>query len=364
MLFKDNAVLLHQKSNNANNTLVSMKKNLVLIVLSAVALQGCQRTENQPQTKPKVKVGVMAASTDTNRLAARYSGTVETESGSILSFPVSGTIRTLNIHLGQRVAAGQQIATLDPTTMQSAYQAAKAALNQAEDAYGRMKKLHDKGSLSDIKWVEVQSQLEQARAMENMAAKNLHDCKLYAPFDGVIAEKCVEVGQNVMPGTPIARLVTDARLNVKIAVPETEIAAIAIRQNANIKVAALGGKTLSGTVTEKGIVANPLSRSYEVKIRVGSGHPELKPGMVAEVFLSPTKQDTLAPFVVPAHIVQLDEHNNSFVWVVENGRASKRIVRCGTFTAAGVTVISGLKADDSIIIEGQQKISEGTEVTL
>ena len=83
---------------------------------------------------------------------------------------------------------------LDATSVRSSYDAAKAALVQAEDAYRRMEELHAKGSLPEIKWVEVQSKLQQARSMEEMARKNLKDCKLYAPFSGVIADKSVEVG--------------------------------------------------------------------------------------------------------------------------------------------------------------------------
>lgn len=339
-----------------------MEKYLTAILFSAITLAGCQSHENEVKTPHRVKVDWMTVTTGTNQSPMRYSGTAETESGTVLSFPVSGTIRTLNIHLGQRIGAGQQIATLDPATMQSAYQAAKAALNQAEDAYERMKELRDKGSLPEIKWVEVQSQLEQARSMENMAAKNLRDCKLYAPFGGVISEKCIEVGQNVMPGTPVARLVTDARLNVRIAVPETEIAALAIHQNAIIRVPALGGRQLTGIVVEKGIVANPLSRSYEVKIRVEDEHTELMPGMVTEVFLLPASQTDSSACIIPVHVVQLDEHNNNFVWVVEGERASKRVIRCGAFTPENVTVVSGLKAGDRIITKGQQKVCEGTEV--
>lgn len=100
---------------------------------------------------------------------------------------------------GDRVAKGQLIATVDPFSMQSSYDAAKASLAQAEDAYRRMKELYDKGSLPEIKWVEVQSKLQQAKSMEEVARKNLDDCKLYAPFSGIISEKMAEVGQNIMP---------------------------------------------------------------------------------------------------------------------------------------------------------------------
>lgn len=341
-----------------------MNKYLTAILLLAISLTGCQSNGNEKGTPHRVKVELMTVTTGTNRTAVRYSGTAETESGAVLSFPIPGTIRTLSIHLGQRIVAGQQLATLDPTAMQSAYQAAKASLEQAEDAYKRMKALHAKGCLPEIKWVEVQSQLQQARSMENLAAKNLRDCELHAPFDGIIAEKSIEVGQNVMPGTPVARLVTDAQLNIRIAVPETEIADISIHQHAHIRIPALGDRTLDGIVVEKGIVANPLSRSYEVKIRVEDKHSELMPGMVAEVCLPPTNQDATSPCIIPAHLIQLDEHNNSFVWIVKDGQASKRIVRCGAFTSEGVNIISGLAAGESIITKGQQKVCEGTEVAL
>ena len=130
----------------------------------------------------------------------RYSGTVEEQNGTPLSFSVAGTVQAVHVRLGQRVAAGQLIATLDDASLRNSHAAAQAALKQAEDAYRRMKELHDKGSLPDIKWVEVQSQVEQARSVEQIAAKNLRDCRLYAPYDGVIAAKNVEVGQNVVPG--------------------------------------------------------------------------------------------------------------------------------------------------------------------
>ena len=95
----------------------------------------------------------------------------------------------VKVDLGSRVRQGQLLAALDEVSMQNTYQAAKAALKQAEDAYQRMKELHEKGSLAEMKWVEVQSKLQQAQSMEAVARKNLTDCQLYAPFSGVIAEK-------------------------------------------------------------------------------------------------------------------------------------------------------------------------------
>lgn len=293
-----------------------------------------------------------------------YSGTVEEENGSTLSFTTGGTIMQLKVKVGDRVSKGQLIASVDPTSIRNNYEMAHASKMQAEDAYRRMKQLHDKGSLPDIKWVEVQSQFQQATSAENIARKSLGDCNLYAPFSGVVSEKYAEVGQNTAPGTPVVKLVTTNVLNVRISVPESEMASIHIRQRANIQVQALGGKLYEGYVIEKGVIADPLSRSYGVKIRLTSLDRALLPGMVAGVSLdktgaSPSSGNGIA-IVIPASIVQIADDNSRFVWVDEGGKAVRRSITLGEYQSNGVVITSGLKYGDKLIVEGQQKVCTGS----
>ncbi len=290
---------------------------------------------------------------------------MEEDASTALSFAVAGTIRQLNVKPGDHVSKGQLIATVDPSTLRNSYDMAHAARAQAEDAYQRYKQLHDKGSLPDIKWVEAQSALQEAVAAENIARKNLADCNLYAPCSGVISEKYAEPGQNVGPGVPVAKLATTGNLNVKISVPESEIADIAAGQKANIRIEALGGKTFEGRVIEKGVIADAMSRSYAVKIRIDSPSCDLLPGMVSDVRLAkPRKQeaDTSREIVIPANAVQLGDDNSNFVWVDDKGKAARRTVVCGEFRADGVVIASGLNPGDKLIVEGQQKVCTGTTV--
>ena len=165
----------------------------------------------------------------------------------------------------------------------------------------------------------------------------------------MIAAKNVEVGQNVVPGLSVAQLVSTSVLNVKIAVPETEIASVAVGQSAYITVQALGNRSFKGSVVEKGVVANPLSRSYEVKLRVQEACADLMPGMVTEVRFCPAAEAEEG-CVIPARIVQLDEQNQSFVWTVTHGKAHKAVIQPGEYTADGVTVLSGLSAGDEVTL--------------
>lgn len=87
------------------------------------------------------------------------------------------------------------------------------------------------------------------------------------------------------------------------------------------------------------------------------------PGMITEVVLrKDTEKD--ACYIIPANIVQLDEKNNNFVWIEKDGKASKQIIKCGEFTPKGVTVVSGLQNGTQVIVEGQQKVCEGTSLTI
>lgn len=338
------------------------KINFIPALMLVVMMTGCggDAKKDSAVGSHSVKVKVMQTATETSGTALKYSGTVEEENGTTVSFAVAGTVSSVKVNLGDHVRKGQLIATLDPATLRNTYEAAKSTLTQAEDAWNRMKKLHENGSLPDIKWVEVNSKLEQARSMESIARKNMNDSRLLAPFDGVVAEKSAEAGQNVIPGMPVVKLVTVGSLKVKVSVPESEVAKLQAGQKATITVPALDNKTFTATVQEKGILANPLSRSYDVKLHINGATAQLMPGMVADVaFLSTA---VVARCVVPANVVQLDEQNQQFVWVTDGGTARKRIITVGEFTSTGVTIESGLAAGDKIIVEGQQKVSEGMKV--
>lgn len=335
-------------------------KQLALAV-AALTLAACGgSSDNGSGQREAVKVEVTRVKAAPAGQAGSYSGTVEEESGTLLSFAVGGTVSRVLVNEGDRVGKGQLIATLDAEQLTHNHASARAALKQAEDAYKRMEELHGKGSLSEIKWVEAQTALERARASEQMARKQLADCRLYAPFSGVISKKFAERGQNVGAGTQVVKLVAVGRMKVKIAVPESEMAQISVGQKADVTIEALGGASMQATVTEKGVAADPLSRSYDVKLSLPKADRKMLPGMVADVALRSGNASMAC--ILPAHIVQIDERNNEFVWLAVGGKAVKRIITVGDFTADGVIITSGLADGDMVITAGAQKVSEGMRV--
>lgn len=326
----------------------------------AIGLAGCGNREVKENGPVIVKVQTVQAQPIQG--VQGFSGTIEEMAGSTLSFSVSGTVTQIRAFAGQRVRQGELIASVDDVNLQNSHAAAVAALEQAEDAYARMKQLHDSNSLPEIQWIEVQSKLKQAQSAEQISRKSLEDSKLYAPFSGVIAEKNVEVGQNVMPGSPVVRLVGVEQVKVCISVPENEIARVRLGQPARIRVSALGNREFEGSIVEKGIAAHPLSRSYEVKALVKNETGELLPGMICEMELQ--QEQVREGILLPGHVIQLDNTNQHFVWVNHSGKAVKKYVTVGDLGSRGVFITSGLNSGDEVLVEGQQKVSENMDITV
>ena len=334
---------------------------IILMVTVLMVLSSCSEKKQAAQEQT-VRVKVQQIQTEAINGEQGFSGTIEESSGTSLSFAVTGTIKKVHVSAGQMVGAGQLIAELDPTTLQHAYTIAKTSLEQVQDTYNRMKELHDAGSLPEMQWIQIENELKSAMASEAISKKSLDDAKLYAPFSGYIASKDVEIGQNAVPGLSVVKLVNIGSVKVKISVPEDEVQRIAKGSSMKIIVPSLDNREFSGRVTERGVSADPRSRTYEVKATIQNPGSQLLPGMICQAFINYMQGST--GVFIPANLVQLDGDNKTFVWVVNGGKAMKREITISNETAQGVRVGGGLSAGDQLIVSGQQKVSNGMSVEI
>ena len=353
-----------------------MNTTRLIIGMASVALlmTGCSRKKQEVENVVTVKTQTVHFTTTSGEL--NYTGIIEEESGVSLSFAGAGTIKRLQVCEGQNVVAGQLIGVIDAATAanatavaQAATRQAREALAQAQDAYTRMRMLHDNGSLPEIKWVETETKVAQAKQMlhqtlasEQIARKGLADTRLTAPFSGYIAHKSADIGQNVLPGQPVVSLVKIDRVKVKISVPEEEIAQIRIGQQIRFHVSSLSNEPFWGQVSEKSVSADPISRSYTVKAIVDNPNHRLLPGMVCDVYTSIGQQAN--GISLPANIVQIDIDNDPFIWTVVNGKARKVHVVLGENIGENVMIRSGIQQGDQVIVSGQQKICDGQKIVI
>lgn len=341
-----------------------MQKSTLLLLLLLAIITGACSVDKQPAVKQPVAVDEVEAISGNATSNHNYVGTIVEREGTSLSFEVPGNIISLNADAGDKVVRGQLLGVVDPTTLRDAHNLTLATLKQAEDAYKRFEPLHSQGVLSDIKWVEVQTKLEQAQSAERVARQQLQRTSLRAPFSGVIASRQAQRGMNVTAGQPVFRLVDVSQVDVKMSVPENEVSTIAIGQMARVVVAAANDGTYEAVVREKGIEANPISHTYNVKLEVRNANRKLMPGMVCSVAMQRqgAQESQAETIIVPLQAVKLDTDNRRFVWLDVAGKAKQQYITIADFASDGVVVTSGLHNGDKVITTGSQKVSEGMAV--
>ena len=343
-------------------------KTRAMLLLIPLLLVGCTDTDPK-QLKDRliggakeervIPVGILNIDTLCGVIRNTYPGYVEEGQSVSLAFKYAGTVESIRVKEGSKVAKGQELARVSSPSLENSKRSAKATLDQAQDAYDRLKKVYENGSLPEIKWKEMESNLEKAQAAVDLANAMVDENILRAPFSGTITDIRLGLGENVSPLTPAMRLIGGSSWVVKISVPEDEISKIQMHDKAEIIIPALGDRSFTGEVIEKSMTASMMTHSYPAKVLIEQPSPDLSLGMIGKVIL---KSDVKKGIVIPANAVLLNQEGR-FVWIEEEGRATRRKVIINGYSGNGVVISEGLQGGEHVIVEGYQKISEGMKVS-
>jgi len=186
-----------------------------------------------------------------------------------------------------------------------------------------------------------------------------------APFSGTIDEVFVERGQ-VVSASPqgLMRIVNLSQMYVSTTVPETYIGKLKVGTIVDVYLTSLG-KTYKGKVRQVGNYINPNNRSFGIEVSIPNPDNLLRPNQVAKLkIIDYTNPKAIS---VPTNVVQEDGEGNKFVFTVSNsngktGTAKKVLVKVGKSSGNVTEIVSGLNADDIIVTEGVNAISEGMKL--
>lgn len=336
-------------------------KHLLVFALAVSLLAGCRERSSQKKKHfdPTIPVEIAVIEHTDDNSFRNYVGTVKSEMKLPVSFPLGGTLTGIYVKNGQHVKKGTLIASVDETAARSLHDAALASLNQAEDGYRRLKQVHDEGGIPDVRWVQMETDLEKARQAEITARKRLSDCTLRAPQDGYISMSEHSTGEILHPSEAFCHIIDMGKMVVEFSVPEKEIGVIQIGDKAEATFPGLNNMKRTIEIADKSFVSNPLGHTYTIKARVPVEDKDILPGMVAKILLSLSETSGI---VVPSSCV-LTMPEGADVWTVKNGKAYRRNIKVGGFVKNGVVVDSGLESGDTIITVGYQKLYNGAKVS-
>lgn len=338
-------------------------KSTAFVCMTSLIISCGPKKQEEAEDKT-VMIAVQTIVPGTGFSQNEYIGTIESDNQLDVSFLSMGNIEKMYVNEGQRVSKGQILASINKTSLQSAYTLTLATLRQAEDAFRRLSAMYESKNLPEIQFIDAKTKLEQAQASEVIARKSLQDAEIYAPQSGIIGKKYLEAGASVMPGTPIYQILDINSVKVKTAIPEGEISNIKIGTSCDIKISALDNKIFQGDVIEKGVTANPISHTYDIKIKLDNKNGIIMPGMVCRTYLNSSKTAD-NDIIVPIKSVQVDVNGKRFVWLKgKDNKAMHQEVTLGKLVDNGVIIQEGLRIGDDLITDGYQNVSEGVSVTI
>jgi len=344
-----------------NYHLVMKKVVFLAIGCWLLAVSSCSERKEQDAKAP-VRVKTEVATTTTSTNGQTYVGIVEEREATAVSFTGMGVVKRMLVNEGQAVSKGQLIAEMDDTQARNLLSGAEAQMTQANDALERYKMLHDNGSLPEVQWVEIQSKVAQAKSQLEVAKKNLADCRLVAPVSGIVGKRLIGAGETALPSQAVVSILDISTVKVKVAIPEAEISGIGANTSSMIKVEAVNGNFTGGLI-EKGVQADALTHTYDIRINVANGESKLLPGMVASVQFAATESQPTGQLSVPVTAVQRKADGTLFVWTLaSDSTAHRTAVTTGETTGNRITITDGVAEGGRIVTEGYQKLSEGTKV--
>lgn len=335
-----------------------------------------------------VPVEVVPAAMHEFQIKIAAVGTLKARETNLLSPKVAGNVDQVLADIGGFVKAGQVVIILDQTRFKLAVSQAAAVYNtgkasaaraesqyeQAQKEYNRAQKLLSEKVIPQSRFDNAEAaykstrealaaargQYRQAGVALETAREHLKDTSIRSSISGVVVNRNVEVGQSVSPGVQVLRILDQTTLKADIELPEKDFGQIKPGISAVIKADAFPGQEFPGKVTIINPMVDPGVRTFRVRIEAENPDGKLVDGMFIRVEFLSGRKNVLS---IPRDALQrLPGSGTYYVFVVDQGKALKRIVITGLIDDLYVEIKDGLVKGEKVVISGTGRLRSGMQV--
>jgi membrane fusion protein, multidrug efflux system len=352
-----------------------MKTLLSLTVLALVAA-GCHRksvdTVDASAQKPPVVVQTESVTELSVPRTLRLTGTLRGDRETDLAANASGRVLSTEVERGDVIKPGQVLAKLDvraaalsAAEARAQVESSRASAEQARTECGRYEQLKATGAVTELEYEQKITQcrtlplsVEAASARAALAAQNVGDGIIRAPFAGTITERFVEVGQFVRQDSRVVTIVSVDPIRLELAVPEAEVSKVKAGAEVAFRVAAFPDRRFRGTVRFVSGALRSTTRDLVVEALVENKQRELIPGMFADVEL--TVGSVKLPSVPKRAVLTRDDQAR--VYAVLDGRLEERMLALGPSVGDRQAVTRGVALGDKVVVSDPSGLDNGQKV--
>jgi RND family efflux transporter MFP subunit len=309
---------------------------------------------------------------------AGYLAIVRADNETDLSFKVGGIAELIGPGPGKdwdegtAVKAGTTLAELKQSDFTNALISARAHADLTGKVFERFSRLRATEAISQQELDVTQANWLTAKAQLDQAEQNLRDSRLVAPIDGVVLARYVNSRVTVGAGQRVLRFADTSIMSVELGLPDRLVGRLAPGNDVDVEVSALEGRPpFRGHVSEVGVAASPEARLFRVVIKVPNPDRLLRSGMTARIRIgeapsvpSGTVRIPLSALVTCAAPQGAGSNATPqlAVFVVQQGKAVRRIIRTDDILNSSILVTEGLRAGEAVVTAGASFLYDGAPV--
>lgn len=358
-----------------------MKTKLYIAALFTlvITISSCGNDDKKmvADNSPVVAVEVSRVSEGNSSPFLSASGKIEAVNSANISTRMMGYVDKIYVQVGDKVNKGQQLISINNADISAKLAQVDAgiteatiAFNNAEKDYKRFTALFNENSASQKELDDItanynmaKARLEGAKQMKNEVNAQFSYSNIRSPFNGVVTNKFIKVGDMANPGMPLLEVESPGDFQVLAMVPESEILQIKGDSEVLILIKTLN-ESVKGKVVEVSTSAKNTGGQYMVKVMLDKSEFNLLSGMYATVQFPMAKKKSTSRVVIPLDAVVHNGQLSGVYTVSESNTALLRWLRLGRTFGDSVEVLSGLSAEEDYIISADGKLFNGAKISI
>ncbi len=345
-------------------------RRIYIGILALATAMACKRAESAGEGPgaggggpgggpPAMPVEAAAARSDTVIDAILATGQIEAMQSIELRPDVEGRLVQILVREGAQVARGTPLFKIDDAELKAQVAEVTAERDLARQSLTRTRELLGQKASSQAELERAEATMRSNEAQLERLKVRLDRTLVRAPFAGVVGQRFVSLGDYVTTETRLASLQTVTPQRAAFQVPERYADQLKVGQQVSFRVAALSGRQFTGRVDFVDPTVQLPGRTIMVKAQVPNPRRELQAGMFIEARLATAVRPDAV--VIPEDAV-LPLQGSNFVWVVANGKATRRQVELGVRTPGFVEIKNGVENAEQVVVGGQERLAEGAPV--
>lgn len=306
------------------------------------------------------EINVLALKPQLFKTYIEIQGKVDADENVSLSTGIPGTITKINIKVGEEVSKGQVLAETDASTISQQMSDLQINLDLSKQILEKQTNLWNEKIGTELQYLQAKAGKESLEKKMATLQEQLRMTKIVSPIDGTIDAVNIKIGQVVAPGLPAINVINFANLKVKADVAESYAARVKTGNEVIVLFPDLKDTVLS-KINYAARAINALTRTFNVEVKLDV-NSKFHPNMVAQLKIN-DYQSIKPEIIVPIKYLQKGTEE-TYVFVAENGKVVKRIVKVNREYSGSAEIVDGLKEGDLLITNGFDLVNEGDMISV